>query len=167
MLSKDEAAALVRFSSRLSHLLVASMMMKRLAERLGENTEEWELTGLLHDLDIDDARDDMSRHGIITAERLKGKLPQHCLHAIEAHDFRSGVVPTSRLDNALIAVDSTAILVERMKESSQKPDTVALKREISAISREQPWHRDNILKCKEIGIELDEFLNLCLGAIER
>jgi len=113
MISRDEAIELVSGLSRFSHLLMVSAMMKKLAERFGENGKKWELTGLLHDLDIDDTQNDMSKHGVIAAERLEGKLPEICLHAIRAHDFRTGVIPMSKLDKALIAVDSVAVLVER------------------------------------------------------
>lgn len=165
MISRDEAIELVRNSSKFPHLLMAAAMMKKLAERFSENGKEWELTGLLHDLDIDDTKNQMSKHGVIATERLEGKLPEICLHAVRAHDFRTGVIPMSKLDKALIAIDSVAILVERMKESFQKLSTEALKTEMEDTSHEQPWHKDNILKCREVGIRLDEFLNICLEAI--
>jgi putative nucleotidyltransferase with HDIG domain len=86
MMSRKKALKLVKNCSKYSHLLLASKLMKRLAEKLGEDSLEWELVGLLHDLDFDEVRNDMSRHGVLAAERLKDKLPEHCIYAIKAHD---------------------------------------------------------------------------------
>ena len=91
MISENEAIELAKNTSRVSHALIASAMMKTIAERLGESSLEWELVGLLHDLDIDEARNNINKHGVIASEALKGKLPEHCLYAIKAHDHRIGV----------------------------------------------------------------------------
>jgi len=95
--------------------------MKKLSEKLSENSLEWELVGLLHDLDFDEVRSDMSKHGVVAAEKLKGKLPEHCLYAIKAHDYRTGFKPQSRLDKALIAVDSLAVLMNKAQAEFQEP----------------------------------------------
>jgi len=118
MISRKEALKFVRNCSKHSHLLLASKLMRRLAEKLRVDSLEWELVGLLHDLDFDEVRGDMSKHGIVTAERLRNKLPDHCLYAIKAHDHRTGFEPKGRLDIALIAVDSLAVLIEKARENS-------------------------------------------------
>jgi len=87
--------------------------MEELARMLGENAEEWKIVGLLHDLDHDETRDALHEHGIVAAEKLKGKLPEHCIHAIRAHDSGTGLKTESKLDKALIASDSLANLIER------------------------------------------------------
>ena len=165
MLSKGEAIDLIRGSSKFSHLVLAAGLMKTLAARLGEDETEWELVGLLHDLDIDEVRSDMAQHGTVAAERLEGKLPQHCFYAIKSHDVRSGFQPISKLDKALIAVDSMAVLVERCQEKpgALKVDTV--KAELEQIAEKRPWHKANILKAGELGLGVDEFMKLCLNSL--
>jgi len=140
-------------------------MMGRLAESLGEDRLEWELVGLLHDLDIDQVRNDMSRHGIIAANRLRGRLPEHCLYAIRSHDFRTGVKPMSKLDKALIAVDSVAVIVERIGKQPEEVGVDMLKAELERASVERPWYKSNVVKSRELGLKVDEFLSLCLDAI--
>lgn len=164
MLSKSEAIELVRNSSKFSHLLLTAAMMKQLAERLGENEVEWALVGLLHDLDIDDVRNDMRQHGVIAADRLRGRLPAHCLYAITSHDVRTGVAPTRKLDKGLIAVDSMAVLVERCREKPGELEVAALKTELANVSKKRPWHRANILQAGELGLGVDEFM-LCLNSL--
>ncbi|MCK4633614.1 hypothetical protein KAT42_02180 [Candidatus Bathyarchaeota archaeon] len=166
MISKPEAIKLAKNTSRFSHALIASAMMKKTAERLGESSLEWELVGLLHDLDIDETRNNMNKHGIIASEALKGKLPEHCLYAIKAHDHRTGFKPESKLDKALIAVDSATVLLERVRKQLKKLDVEAIKEQMEIVALKQPWHKGNILKCREIGLSLEEFLLICLGSFE-
>ena len=47
LISKQEALKLIRNTSKYSHSLMVSAIMHKLAERLGENAEEWELS-LIH-----------------------------------------------------------------------------------------------------------------------
>jgi predicted hydrolase (HD superfamily) len=138
MLPKSEAIELVRNSSKFSHLLLTAAMMKQLAERLGENETEWELVGLLHDLDIDDVRNDMRQHGVIAANRLRGRLPAHCLSAIKSHGVRTGFAPTSKLDKAVIAADSMAVLVERCRRKPGGLEVATLKAELVNVSKKRP-----------------------------
>jgi predicted hydrolase (HD superfamily) len=46
MISKDEALRLVEVTSKYKHALLASAIMRKLAQRLGEDQESWELVGL-------------------------------------------------------------------------------------------------------------------------
>jgi putative nucleotidyltransferase with HDIG domain len=165
LMSKREAIELARNSSKFLHSLIVSAIMGKLAERLGEARLEWELAGLLHDLDIDQVRNDMSKHGVVAAEKLEGRLPEHCLYAIRSHDFRTGIKPTSELDKALIAVDSVAVIVERIGKQPEELDVDILKAELERVSVERPWHRSNVIKSRELGLKVDEFLSLCLDAI--
>jgi putative nucleotidyltransferase with HDIG domain len=163
----DEAVELVRCSSKFGHVLLVATMMDGLARRLGEDERLWRLVGLLHDLDYDEIRDDMSRHGVAAAERLKGKLPEHCLYAIRAHDYKTVFKPRSRLDKALIAVDTVAVIIERSGKTVEQLNTAMLREEIECVSVNQPWVKRNVLMCEAVGLELTEFLDLSLNAARK
>lgn len=75
MISREEALRLVERTSKYQHALIASKIMRKLAQRLGEDEVNWELVGLLHDLDIDNVREDMTKHGVVAMEKLANKLP--------------------------------------------------------------------------------------------
>jgi hypothetical protein len=141
--------------------------MSDLAEKLDENKQEWGLVGLLHDMDYDETESAMSKHGLVAAEKLKGRLSEYCLHAIKSHDYRAGVEPQSRLDKALIATDSLMNLVERMGKPHESLTVEELQTELDKISSDQPWFRNNILKCTEIGLDLVDFFRLCLKSLRR
>ncbi len=113
-------------------------------------------------MDYDEVTNDLSRHGIAAAERLRGKLPTDCIRAMESHDHRSGLSPVSRLDKALKAVDSLAFLIENAGKGKEGLDVKTLRRELESTCTTQPWLRDNIIKCEELGQSLDEFIPLCL-----
>jgi len=165
MISREEALKLVLNTTKYAHALIASAIMSKLAARLGENSREWELVGLLHDLDFDEVRGDMSKHGVVAAERLAGKLPEKCLYAIKSHDYRTGFKPNSKLDCALIAVDSLSILIEKAQKSRQELNVETLETILQNISSKQPWHRTNITKCREMGLSTSEFFELGISSL--
>lgn len=148
MIPRDEALRLVRNTSKYAHALVVSIVMGGIARKFGEDEGEWELVGLLHDLDYDEVEDDMSLHGVVASERLKGRLPEKSLYAIKAHDYRTGFKPKSRLDTALIAADSLAVLIEKTGKKTEELDVETLRVELEKLSVNQPWHKSNIQKCE-------------------
>jgi predicted hydrolase (HD superfamily) len=109
----------------------------------------------------------MQRHGIVAAEKLKGKLPKEALHAIKAHDHRTGFKPKSRIDKALVAADSMVALIEKLGKQKRKLNIKVLWTELAKTSKNQPWLQNNIAKCSEIGLTLHQFFKLCLNAIKQ
>jgi predicted hydrolase (HD superfamily) len=59
-----------------------------------------------------ETKNERNKRVIIASDRLKGRLPEHCLCAIRAHDYRSAEASRSKLDKALVAVDSATFLVD-------------------------------------------------------
>jgi len=166
LISKQEALKMIKNTSKYSHSLMVSAIMRRLAERLGENAEEWEIVGLLHDLDYDQTRNDMSKHGIVASEILKGKLPETCLYAIKCHDYRTGFKPKSKLDKALIIADTLVAVAEKINENEElEPEK--MKEGIRRLSKNQPWIKDNLRKIEELGLKRNEVLNLVTSCLKK
>jgi len=143
-ITKDEALKLLEGSSKYSHSILVSKIMRALARRFSEDEDEWELVGLLHDLDYDLVQGNMSQHGIKASDMLRGKLSERSLHAIKAHDHRTGVETETLLDELLIFADSLAVFTE-----DQPVDASAGASEIGGMLREEaavkPWISENIL----------------------
>lgn len=167
MISEDEALQLIENTSKCKHAQLVAAMMEKLASELGESEQKWRLVGLLHDLDYDETKRNVSRHGILAAERLEGRLPQDCIYAIKAHDYRSQFKPKSTLGMALVAVDSLAVLMEKKSIEIEESSVARLRAELTNISISEPWCRINVMKCKKMGLSLDEFLEACSGALEK
>lgn len=166
MISENDALQLIKNSGKYDHAIMVSLIMEELARMLGENAEEWKIVGLLHDLDYDETRNVPHQHGIVAAEKLKGKLPEHCIHAIRAHDNRTGLKAESKLDKALIASDSLANIVEKTGKTASELSVTALRAEVESVSLKETWYRNNIWQCKDFGVRLDDFLRLGLDCMK-
>ncbi len=155
------------------HMLAVSKIMEALADKLAipeEEREEWALVGLLHDLDYERTKGNFEVHGLITAEMLKDELPEECLHAIKAHNARTGVEPDSVMAKALIAADAvsgliipTALMMPTRKLSEVKAKS--LKKKFSDKSFARTVSRENIMVCEELGFERKEFFTIALDAL--
>ena len=167
MISENEAIQLVKSTSKYAHALMVSAMMAEVAKELEEDLKLWKIVGLLHDIDYDEVGGDMRKHGVVAAEKLKGVLPEEAVYSIKAHDYRTGFEPKSKLDKALIAADSATVLIEKMRGTGKELTAKTLLAEITNTSAAAPWHRNNTMKCAEIGLSLDKFLKICLNAMEQ
>lgn len=118
MLSSEDARLLVRRhlgdSLRAHHSVLVGRIMRHLAYRFGAGEDLWEAVGLCHDLDFFEVANDWTRHGVLTARRLIGELPEEALNAIAAHDHRTGVIAESPLADMLKVADAAAAIIERL-----------------------------------------------------
>lgn len=143
MISKRDALRLIEESSRRGHMLLVGRIMAVLAGGLGGNRGLWETVGVLHDLDYDQTTEDRTKHGVLTANVLRGKLPEEALYAVMSHDHRAGFTPFSKLDHSLVYADALAVLAE--EGGLEKPVTVeALDAALTRVSAEKPWIRETL-----------------------
>ena len=112
LLTKKEAMQMISKSSKFDHSIMVSKIMVILAKNLQLHTDEWELTGLLHDLDYDLTKDTGSQHGIRTAEILGNKVSSAISYAIKAHDPGNRYEANTTLDKGLILADCLAWLID-------------------------------------------------------
>ena len=174
LLSRDEALDLLRTSTTESHLmqhaLAAEAVLRALAQRLGQDVDEWGLAGLLHDLDYADTAATPAQHGLRSAERLEGKLPGEVLYAIRAHNGEmNGHAPAALLDYALRCGETVTGLV--VTAALVRPSGItgmeakSLKKKMKDKAFAASVSRENIRQCAQIGLELDEFLQLSITAM--
>jgi hypothetical protein len=146
------------------HMSDTAAIMRAVAIRLGldkAEVEKWEFTGLFHDLDIDLTQEQREKHGLIGAQILEGFLPEECLHAIKAHDFRTGVFPVTRLDQALIAADALCSFFDKGgKNPVESQMFFDSKSWHDPVFDDRPWLKELILLCRNIGISPNDFFKL-------
>jgi putative nucleotidyltransferase with HDIG domain len=141
LISKKEALRLIEDSSRRDHMLLVGKIMAVLAGGLGGSRGLWETVGVLHDVDYDKTEEDRSKHGVVAANMLRGKLPEEALYAVMSHDHRAGFTPFSKLDHSLVFADALAVLAE--EGGLKKPVTKeALEAALTRVSVEKPWIRE-------------------------
>ncbi len=168
MISEEEAFSLlsnVENENLRKHMVAVGAIMAKMAEQFNEDKKMWMMTGLLHDADYGKA--DMEQHGLMSAEMLEGKLPEEALHAIKAHNERTGVKAESMLDKVLIASDAasglivaTALVMPEKKLSQVKISSLVTKFKDKSFARRV--ERKRITICEELGLSLEEFLSLAL-----
>jgi putative nucleotidyltransferase with HDIG domain len=148
----------------LKHILAVEAGMRRLAEYFGEDVEYWGLTGLLHDLDYNETKDQEARHTYLTREWLaKYNLPEEMLYAINAHP---GHVPCqSRLDYALFTVDPATGFIVACALMHPEKRLAALDKEFMLRRFKEKRFaagasRENMAACSNLGLETGEFLVL-------
>ena len=175
MITKEEAVGLLEanVSNRnlRKHVVAVSAIMGALARRLGGDEGTWALTGLLHDVDYERLGGDMDRHGLASAEMLEGALPEECLHAIRAHNPRTGAEAESLLDKCLLSADAAsglvvaaALVMPSRRLSDVRVQT--LKNKMRDRSFARGVSREQIKACSAIGLEFDEFLEIALDAMK-
>lgn len=153
----------------IKHMLAVEACMRRLAREFGEDEETWGLAGLLHDLDYELTKDDFSRHGIVTAEILEAEgLCREITDAIKAHP---GHQERSRpMAKALYAADPlTGLIVASALMHPQKKlgalDISFLLNRYKEKGFARGANREQIAACEELGLPLEEFVRLCLEAM--
>jgi uncharacterized protein len=176
-MTREEALALVRERVKnpnmVSHMLATEAIMGALARRLGRDERRWRLAGLVHDLDAEQTAERMDVHGTLTVEWLRegGLDDEEVLHAILAHNPGNGSSIENSMDRALFACDPLTGLVTAaaLIRPEKKLDLVtlkSLKKRFREPSFAKGARRDDMLTCSELGLELDEFLEIGLEAMK-
>jgi hypothetical protein len=154
------------------HMLATEAVMRALAERLGEDPDVWGLAGLAHDLDAEETEGDPARHGAVAAERLSSLgLPADLVHAVAAHNPRTGVVTERPVDVALVAADQitgliTAATLVRPDKALPEVKVKSVRKRMREGAFARGVDRESIMRCEEIGLDLDEFLGIALSAMQ-
>ncbi len=156
-----------------AHSLATEAVLRALARRLGANEDLWGITGLLHDIDFPQTRDEPTRHGLLARRLLEGEdLPEEALRAIEAHNGEENGTPVTepfhyalRCGETVTGLVSAAALVQPDKKlSSVKVKSLKKKFKDKAFARRVD--RNIIRECEALGLELPEFLALALEAMQ-
>jgi len=154
------------------HMLATEAIMRALAKRFGEDEGEWGLTGLLHDIDVELTEGDMNSHSKLGADLARELGASEAMaHAILSHNERHGVSCETRLDKALFCADPLTGLI--IAAALVRPDKKLAGLEASSVRKkfkEKSFaagaNREQIALCSEIGLELDEFIELGLTAMQ-
>jgi putative nucleotidyltransferase with HDIG domain len=173
-LERDEALEFVRSKVKndrlIKHMLAVEAVMRALAARLGEDIGQWGLAGLVHDCDYDETVKEPERHGRVGAEYLRARgVSDEIANAVESHaGHRSR---ETLMDKALYAVDPLTGLI--VAAALMHPD-----KRLSGVTTDFVLNRfkekrfaagadrDQMRTCSELGMELEEFVDVGLKAMQ-
>ena len=153
------------------HVLAVEAVMIELADYFEQDRELWGLVGLLHDLDYEETVDTPERHTLVTEELLQPyALAAEIIHAIKCHNNLAE--KNSLLDKALYAADPvTGLIVAATSMHPEKKlkaiDTEFILRRFKEKSFARGANREQIQSCEEMGISLEEFLQVALRAMQK
>jgi len=183
----------IRNPQMVKHMLSTEAVMRALARRFGEDEDRWGLAGLLHDADAEIAVSGeqelvvpkltgngpapVSKHSTMPAQGLLvPKLTQNMLDeeigaAIASHNPYTGIKPKGRMGWALYAADpltglivASALVLPGKKLAGLTAESV-LKR-FGEARFAKGANREQIATCSELGMTLEEFIEVGLAAMK-
>jgi len=169
----DSIKANIENANTIKHMLATEAIMRALARRFGEDEEEWGLTGLLHDIDMELTEGNMSTHSRLGADLARELGASEAMaHAILCHNQAHGIPMENNLDKALCCADPLTGLI--IAAALVRPDKKLGGVEVRSVRKkfkEKSFaagaNREQIAQCAELGIELDQFLELGLEAMKK
>lgn len=181
--SRDEAYQFLISKTKndrlIKHMLAVEAVMRALAKRLGGEPDRWGLAGLLHDtdyamnIDASGAGRPEEGTGFHSLESVfRGVVDDELLKVMQSHDPQhTGVQPESKWEKALYVADpvtgfivAAALVQPDKKLSSVKLDSLLKKFKAKEFARGAS--REQMMLCEEMGLSLEEFLDLSLKAMQ-
>lgn len=173
-MNRQEALELVqkylKNKNLVKHSLAVEACMKAVASHLGKDPGKWGLAGILHDLDYELTQKSPELHTTETVKILKELgIDSETIQTIQAH---AGQVPCqSEMDWAIFSIDPLTglIIAATLMHPSKKlkqVDLEFLKRRYKEKSFARGARREEIEQSRNVGVKLDEFLSICLKAMQ-
>lgn len=176
-ISREEALTLLRKyvknENMIKHCLASEVVMKFLAQHLGEDQEKWGIAGLLHDIDVEVTNADLKHHCLEAEKILKEyEIDTDIITAIKLHNEEAtGIKRSTKFQHALAAgetitglIIATTLVYPDKKLASVKSKSIVKRMKEKAFAASVD--RDIIKECELIGIPLPEFAQICLNAMQ-
>ncbi len=177
-ITREEAVSLlnehIENPNLIKHCLASEAVMKALADRLGQDHEKWGLAGLLHDLDVEMVKSDLSVHTNETARILRERgVAEDIIQAIRLHNEKAhGGERRSELFHHALAAGETItglIIATTLVYPDKKIASVKVK-SITKRMKEKSFaagvDRGIVMECEKLGMDITEFAGICLTAMQ-
>ena len=176
MLTREQAWDILceytKSDSLRKHALAVEACVTAYAGKLGEDTEKWSVTALLHDFDweIHPTLEEHPQKGEpILAER---GVPEEIRRAILSHAQHTGVPRVTPLQKTLYACDElagfiTAISYVKPHRSVFEVDAASVKKKMKDKAFARSVNRQDIVDgAQELGVPLEEHIEFCVKAMQ-
>jgi uncharacterized protein len=175
--AKDILHKYIKQPANINHCRESEVIMRALAKRLGEDEELWGIAGLLHDIDWEVISGDVEEHGIKMQEIFKEEGVSDELSAVVVSHVGGCTekLPEnkreSKFEHALAAgetitglIFASALVNPEKKLSAVKVKSI--KKKMKDKSFAAKVNRDTIRECEHLGLELEEFIEISLTAMQ-
>jgi predicted hydrolase (HD superfamily) len=156
------------------HNRETEVIMRSLAKHFSKNEDLWGITGLLHDLDLEEIGENLSAHGYRTVEILKEnayEIPE-MFEAIIAHT--EGLTDAKRktdfdiilasAENITGMITAYVLILPDKKIAGIKSSSI--KKRLKQLRFAASVNRDFIYDIEKTGLSLDEFLDISILAMQ-
>ena len=156
----------------IKHMLATEAIMRALAKRMGGDENEWGLAGLLHDIDVELTEGDMTSHSKLGADLARDLGASEAIaNAILCHNETHGVAPETDMEKALFCTDPltgliTAAVLVRPDKKIDSLEAKSVRKRFKEKSFAAGASREQIARCTDIGLELDEFIVIGVAAMK-
>lgn len=156
----------------IKHMLATEAVMKALAKHFNEDEEKWAITGLLHDIDVELTEGDMTQHAKLGAQIARDLgADEEIANAILCHNAMLGVSCETKMDKALYCADPitgliTAAALVRPDKKLANVEAKSIRKRFKEKSFAAGANREQIASCSEIGLELNDFIEISLDAMK-
>lgn len=182
-ITKEQAEKLldeyVKDSITKMHMIESEAIMQALAERLGEDVEQWGIIGLLHDIDWDLTKGNSSEHCVQAEEILRqAGATDFLIETIQSHGYGMEEIPafkdkqrTTIIQHCLVSAETLTglIVASALMQPDKKLSSVSfesLKKKYKNKKFAARCNREMIAECEKAGLPLDEFLALGLKSLQ-
>lgn len=175
-MDREKALSLVKQNVKnrnlVKHMLATEAVMSRLARHFGEDAGLWGMIGLVHDIDYDQTLSTPEQHGLLGARILEEKgFPEMVLKALKSHNPLYEGGRDTMVEKALYAVDPVTgfIVAAALIHSDKKLSSIDVSFLLNRIKEKgfaRGANRDQIRSCVELGLSLEEFLEISLEAMQ-
>jgi putative nucleotidyltransferase with HDIG domain len=157
----------------IKHCLAVEAIMRALARHFGEDEEKWGLTGLLHDIDYEKVKEDLSQHSLVGAEMLeKLGIEKDICQAVKVHNEAHGILPETLMEKALYVTDpltglivAATLVLPSKKIADLTTENVLNRFKEKAFARGA--NREIIKKSEEyLNLDLKDFIKIGLEAMQ-
>ena len=153
------------------HGLAVEQVMRKMAQKYGEDEELWAMTGLLHDFDYE-KYPTMEEHPYVGNKILKEKgYPEELTTAIMGHANYTGVLRESLMAKALYAADEIsgfmfAVTYVRPSKSIHDVKVKSVKKKLKQKSFAASVNREEVYEGpEELDVTLDEHIQFIIDAL--
>ncbi|MFC2167370.1 HDIG domain-containing metalloprotein [Acidobacteriota bacterium] len=173
-MNRNEALELVKKylknKNLIKHSLAVEACMRAMAAKLNQDVDKWGLAGILHDLDYEITEKSPELHTTETVKILQElDIESEVICTIQAHAGQ--ISCKSDMEWSIFSIDPLTglIIASALMHPSKKLKEIDLgfiKRRYKEKSFARGARREDIEQIKNVGMELDEFITICLGAMQ-
>jgi putative nucleotidyltransferase with HDIG domain len=173
-MNKDEAIKEIEHNlsedNLRKHCYAVGAIMRELALRLNKDADEWEIAGIIHDLDYEMTKDEVEMHAKKTVEMLGDRVNQDIKDAILAHNNHKQL--EKDIEIALYAADQisgliTASVLVRPGKDIETLKVKSLKKKFKDKSFAAGADREKIKVIEKLGIELNDFFQIAIDGMKK